>query len=136
MKEAIYSIEKKYSENISPSDTGKNDCLNEESRRKKRRKSTPILLNLMKKSKYIESETDEEYFNFCSYDDNANESSDFNNNIDNSQNFIDQCFDDDFNQDDDDTLFDDQRKWSLDEKLNIVSKYNSNFVKYLEAKGL
>lgn len=136
LKEAIYSIEKKYSENKSASDLVKSDCMNEENKRKKRRKSTPILLNLMKKSKYIESETDEEYFNFCNYDDNAIESNDFDTNIDNSHNFIDKYFDDDFNQDDDDTFFDDQRRWNLEEKLNIVSKYNSNFVKYLEAKGL
>uniref|UniRef100_A0A4Y6ESB8 [histone H3]-dimethyl-L-lysine(36) demethylase n=1 Tax=Brachionus koreanus TaxID=1199090 RepID=A0A4Y6ESB8_9BILA len=132
LKEAIYSVDKKYSEN--KSDSAKNECLSEENKRKKRRKSTPIIFNSMNKSKYIESETDDDYFNFCNSDNSLIESNELNFN-DNSQSISEKYFNDEFDFDDDDSLFDDdQRKWNLDEKLNIVSKYNSNFVKYLEAK--
>lgn len=91
----------------------------------------------MNKSKYIESETDDEYLNFCNFE---NDSSDFNNNNTNTDlNLVDgNCYEDDSNsneEDEEDLFFDDQRKWDLEEKLNIISKYNSNFVKYLEAKG-
>ena len=95
----------------------------------------------MYKSKYIESETDDEYLNFCNFESDsnnvANDTSDLNNNNTNTDlNLVDDnCYEDESNLDDDDLFFDDQRKWDLDEKLNIISKYNSNFVKYLEAKG-
>ncbi|CAF0956837.1 unnamed protein product [Brachionus calyciflorus] len=143
LREAINSAESNNNQNkVLLNDTNRHDEISEESKRKKRRKSTPNLIKSLNKSKYVESETDDEYLNFCSFNENfINDTNDLNNNnINTDLNLIDEnYFQDDgltnsMYKDDEDSLFDDQRKWNLDEKLNIISKYNSNFVKYLETK--
>lgn len=115
--------------------TSEHSSSNEENRRKKRRKSTPNLS--LNTNMYLASDNDDDYLDFYA-DEQLPDEDLFRNDIDESnQDKIGLSENENhknLNADEEDSL-DEQRKWNLDEKINNLVKYNSKFVKYLDAKS-